>query len=215
MRISELSRQTGVPIPTIKFYLRERLLPPGEVTGRNQAQYGDCHRRRLRFIRALTDIGQLDLSSVRLLLSAIEDECVPTSDLLEIVYRMLFPGGSTQDDNAETRQAQIDVGKFIGSLGWQVHSDAPGHARLVQVLAAMRRLGCDCGADFFAPYAEVAERLAVRQLDLVEANHDVDRAGAVARAVLLDGALSALLSMAQDHHVALRFGRPTADPGPG
>ncbi|WP_346281659.1 MerR family DNA-binding transcriptional regulator, partial [Pseudonocardia sp.] len=32
MRMAELSARTGVPIPTIKFYLREGLLPPGERT---------------------------------------------------------------------------------------------------------------------------------------------------------------------------------------
>lgn len=29
MRIGELSRRTGVPVPTIKYYVREGLLPPG------------------------------------------------------------------------------------------------------------------------------------------------------------------------------------------
>ena len=48
MRISDLSRQSGVPVATIKFYLREQLLPPGEPTGRNQAVYLDRHLRRSR-----------------------------------------------------------------------------------------------------------------------------------------------------------------------
>src|SRR6266540_3706180 len=38
MRISDLGRKSGVPIATIKFYLRERLLPQGKPTGRNQAE---------------------------------------------------------------------------------------------------------------------------------------------------------------------------------
>ena len=38
MRMAELSRRTGVPVPTIKYYLREGLLPPGERTSPNQAQ---------------------------------------------------------------------------------------------------------------------------------------------------------------------------------
>jgi len=32
MRISQLSAESGVPIPTIKYYLREGLLPGGEAT---------------------------------------------------------------------------------------------------------------------------------------------------------------------------------------
>src|SRR5256886_17599843 len=46
VRISDLSRQTGVPTATIKFYLREHLLPPGAMTARNQADYGSEHLRR-------------------------------------------------------------------------------------------------------------------------------------------------------------------------
>ena len=37
MRIAELSRRSGDSIPSIKFYLREGLLPAGTATGRNQA----------------------------------------------------------------------------------------------------------------------------------------------------------------------------------
>ena len=53
MRIAELSRDSGVPVPTIKYYVREGLLPPGELTSPNQAQYDASHLRRLRLIRAL------------------------------------------------------------------------------------------------------------------------------------------------------------------
>ena len=41
--MGELSRRSGVPIPTIKFYLREGLLPPGVATAANQADYDEEH----------------------------------------------------------------------------------------------------------------------------------------------------------------------------
>jgi DNA-binding transcriptional MerR regulator len=65
MRISELSRASGVSIPTIKFYLRENLLPQGTATARTQADYPEAHLRRLRLIQALTGIGGLKLRDVR------------------------------------------------------------------------------------------------------------------------------------------------------
>jgi DNA-binding transcriptional MerR regulator len=37
MWIAELSRQTEVPVATIKYYLREGLLPAGELSSPNQA----------------------------------------------------------------------------------------------------------------------------------------------------------------------------------
>src|ERR1700716_801088 len=45
MRMAELSAESGVPVATIKYYLREGLLPPGERTSRNQARYDDVHVR--------------------------------------------------------------------------------------------------------------------------------------------------------------------------
>jgi len=206
MRISELSAQTGVPVATIKFYLREGLLPPGRPTGRNQAQYGEAHRRRLRLILAFTHIGQLDLSSVRTLLDAIEDDELSMRDLFHVVNRVLFKGDPVADDRTGMRRAEADVSDFIERIGWAVGPDAPGHSRLVQVLDAMRSLGCEAGVDVFTPYAEAAERLAGTELDLLSLdNEHMDRAAAVARAMLLNEALSAMRQMAQEHQLAQRF----------
>jgi hypothetical protein len=55
MRISELSSQTGVPVATIKFYLREKLLQEGIRTSATQAQYNESHVARLRLIRAIEE----------------------------------------------------------------------------------------------------------------------------------------------------------------
>lgn len=47
VRISELSRASGVSTATIKYYLREKLLPEGRLTSATQAQYGQAHVDRL------------------------------------------------------------------------------------------------------------------------------------------------------------------------
>jgi DNA-binding transcriptional MerR regulator len=206
MRISDLSRQTGVPVATIKFYLRERLLPPGEPTGRNQALYGEVHLRRLRLIRAFTNIGQLDLTSVRMLLTAIENEQLALPDLFDVVHRTVVPQEEPTPDEAESvRTARDDVEGLIDEYGWKVNPDAPGGTHLAQVLAALRRLGCECDMDFFTAYAEAAERLTVLELDLLSPDSP-DRAAAVARSVLLEVALAAMRRLAQEHYVSLRFG---------
>ena len=57
MRISELASRAGVPLPTVKYYLREGLLMPGRVTSATQAQYDDRHVRRLGLVRALAAQG--------------------------------------------------------------------------------------------------------------------------------------------------------------
>src|SRR3954469_3247740 len=72
VRIAELSRRSGVSVPTIKFYLREGLLPPGTPTGRNQASYDGAHERRLRLLRALVEVGGLSTAALRQVLLAVD-----------------------------------------------------------------------------------------------------------------------------------------------
>lgn len=60
-------------VPTIKFYVREGLLPAGELTSPNQASYGEAHVQRLRLIRALLDVGGLSVASIREVIVAVDD----------------------------------------------------------------------------------------------------------------------------------------------
>src|SRR6266508_4489469 len=211
MRISDLGRKSGVPIATIKFYLRERLLPQGKPTGRNQAEYDEGHLRRLRLIRTFTNIGQLDLSTVRDVLAAIDNDRMSLQDLYEIVDRSLFPADPVLSATDGVEAARAEVDGFVGKLGWQVTDDARGRLTLAHVLAALQRLGCDCGVDFFVPYAKAAERLAVQELDLLpDELLDTDRAAAAVRSVLLEVALSALRRMAQEHYLAQRLSGPAS-----
>ncbi|MFE9202415.1 MerR family transcriptional regulator [Micromonospora sp. NPDC007230] len=213
MRISDLSRRTNVPVATIKFYLRERLLPAGTPTGRNQAEYGETHVRRLRLIRAFTGIGQLDLSTVRELLAAIEANHLSLPELYDLVTQSISPAEPATGETFDVRRARADVDDFIVELGWRVVPDAASRDRLAHVLAALQHLGCGCGVEFFKPYAAAAEHLAVRELDLLPADgQNADRAAAVVRTILLEVALAALRRMAQEHHVTLRFARTTAEP---
>ncbi|MGI8645472.1 MAG: MerR family transcriptional regulator, partial [Nocardioides sp.] len=41
--MAELSSRSGVPVPTIKFYLREGILASGEVTSATRAHYSEGH----------------------------------------------------------------------------------------------------------------------------------------------------------------------------
>src|SRR5688572_21366531 len=87
MKISELSQTTQVPVPTIKFYIREGLLPPGERTARNQADYGVNHVERLALIRALREAGALPIETIASVLraadSAKDDFTIAAIDALE------------------------------------------------------------------------------------------------------------------------------------
>ncbi|MGW5555891.1 MerR family transcriptional regulator [Micromonospora sp. NPDC003944] len=204
MRISELSRRSGASVPTIKFYLREGLLPPGTPTARNQADYDERHLRRIRLIRTFTGLAGLDLSSVRELLVAVDDERVPMADLYEVLNRIIAPADPqpSAPPGIEQANAQAEVDGFLKGLGWQHNPGSTGPAALARVLAALRGLGCDADIDFFAPFAAAAALLARVELDLLPPEVlKQERGAAVVRSVLFDAVFAALRRMAHEHQV--------------
>ena len=82
MRISELSSRSGVPVATIKFYLREHVLHDGVRTAATQAQYDETHLARLALIRALIGVGGLSIARVQQVLHSIEHPPESLHDLL-------------------------------------------------------------------------------------------------------------------------------------
>ena len=84
MRISELSSRTGIPVATIKFYLRENLLHQGVRTAATQAQYDESHEARLRLIRALLGPGGLSIAAAHRVIQAVEEPPDSVHDLLGV-----------------------------------------------------------------------------------------------------------------------------------
>ncbi len=66
-RIDDLARRADVPVDTIRYYQRERLLPPGERAGRANL-YGAEHLERLERIKQLQE-RRFSLAAIRALLS--------------------------------------------------------------------------------------------------------------------------------------------------
>jgi DNA-binding transcriptional MerR regulator len=184
MRISDLSTRGGVPIPTIKFYLREGLLPPGTSTARNRAEYSESHLTRLRPVRMLILVGQLSVSAVRDVVTALDDRTLSPAGLHRFVNRALLAAQSASAELGDVESAWAQVDDFIDRLGWHVNTDAPGRMVLAQTLAALRRLGWDGDIDTFVPYAGAAERLAIHEDSIPGGPAEA----VVARTVLLEGA---------------------------
>src|SRR4029450_10954785 len=91
MRISELSQASGVPVATIKYYLREGLLHEGQLTSATQAQYDQSHLARLRLVRALLGAGGLSVAAARDVLDRLAQPPASMHDLLGEVQRLLGP----------------------------------------------------------------------------------------------------------------------------
>jgi len=84
MRISALAAAAGLPVATVKYYLREGLLHPGVATSATQATYDESHVRRIRLIRALTGPVGLSVQQARTILGLVDD---PGDDLYATLGR--------------------------------------------------------------------------------------------------------------------------------
>lgn len=68
LTIGDLSRRTGVKVPTIRYYEQMGLIEPAERSEGNQRRYSRQERERLSFIKHARDLG-LRIESIRELLT--------------------------------------------------------------------------------------------------------------------------------------------------
>lgn len=200
MRISDLSRESGVPIPTVKYYLREGLLHPGRRTAPNQATYDASHLRRLRLVRVLIEVGGLSLSAVRRTLGALADEERPLKEVLGVAHRALHEPWRSNDPGVDEARREVDG--WISAQGWAVGADAPARDTLATTLVALRRLGWEVGPGVFDRYAGHMHEIARQELAYVAAAPTREAAleSTVIGTVVFERAMVALRRLAQEHH---------------
>ncbi|MCB8903368.1 MULTISPECIES: MerR family transcriptional regulator [unclassified Streptomyces] len=210
MRIGELSRRTGVSIPTIKFYVREGLLPAGELTSPNQASYGEAHVQRLRLIRALLDVGGLSVAAVREVILAIDDPERSVHKLLGTVASGLVPRYD-RESQAGIEDARKQVAALIAARGWRVHQGNPASEALAVALAAVDEAGHGSFVEVLDTYADAAERVARADLDYVARNVAREELveSVVVGTVIGEAIFSALRRMAQTDTSDRMYGQAT------
>lgn len=202
MRMSELSRRSGVSVTTIKYYLREGLLPAGRQTSATQAEYDDQHLRRLRLIRALTGVRGLPVSTAKEVLDAVAEHPGDPHRLLGLVLGAIRLPAEPVAEGTET--AEVDA--LVEELGWQVHASAAARTTLAETLASLRSLGAPVDRHTLLPYARLAERTAALDLDQLDGIEEPLEAAerALLLTVLLEPALMALRRLAQENESAHR-----------
>jgi DNA-binding transcriptional MerR regulator len=207
VQISELSRRSGVPIPTIKYYLREGLMPPGAATAATRAEYGEPHLRRLRLIRALLEVGGLPVASIRRIIAALDDETVSLHVLFGTVQYALPPRVSPRPGDADWQTAEREVDALITELDWQAEPDSPARGLLAGALVALGRLDQAPAGLSLRAYAEAVRRLAGLEIDSVRLPAERTDAleSVVAGMVLYERVIIALRRLAQEDASARRF----------
>ncbi|WP_072690744.1 MerR family transcriptional regulator [Rhodococcus marinonascens] len=135
MRVSELVARSGIPLPTVKYYLREGLLMPGESTSATQARYGEEHVRRLGLVKALASAG-LPLPRIREVLRLIDH---PGHSLFEALGQAIgqLPPYLDPVESAAAGESFPRARAAIEKLG-QVYD--PRHAAVRQLDRALEAL---------------------------------------------------------------------------
>lgn len=212
MRLAELSERSGVPTATIKYYLREGLLPAGRRITATQAEYGDEHLRRLRLVRALIQIGRVPVATARQVLAAAEDESLDQHSRLGAAAWALPHGPGPDEGDPATDAARREVDKLLADLDWRFSRDtaevSPPYRMLVTAVAALMKLDYPCDSAHLAPYARIAAQLAVQDLDLIE-DYDtpLEQVEAVVTlTVLYEPVLLSLRRLAEAEESNRRFG---------
>jgi len=201
MRIAEFSTTSAIPVATIKYYLREKLLPAGESETANQASYGAVHLDRLRLIRALIGVGGLSVASARRVLEAIDSDAS-----LPEVFKVAQHSVSAAIESSDLEPA--DLASIDALLeGWHVSPENPGRLAAARVLSALRGVGQTDERGWYARYAEAALLTAAADLDEIESRPDraAKAETVVVGTVLGDALISGLRRAAQEHVTFQRY----------
>jgi DNA-binding transcriptional MerR regulator len=152
LKISELADAAGVPVATVRHYLREGLLPEPVKTSRNMAYYPPEFADRIRLIKQLQEERFLPLRVIRELLESGDGDPERLRSALELEDRILeraLAGERERIPAAEVRE-RYDVPKDVldrlaelGVLGGGRGGYSPSDVRIVEAISRFRAGGYD------------------------------------------------------------------------
>lgn len=206
VRVSELVAASGVPLATVKYYLREGLLMPGESTSATRADYTDLHLRRLTLIKALAGIG-LPLPKIRVIVELIDEPRESLFDTLGHALAALPPYLEPVREGYPRAKAALD------RLGQIYDPDYPAVAQLEHALAAAEDVGIPMSDERLRSYGEHV--LAIARIDLASMparSPESTVEYAVLGTAIYEPVLAALRRLAHQHLMATMLLDPDADP---
>ncbi|GAA4040904.1 MerR family transcriptional regulator [Nonomuraea soli] len=166
MRMAELSAATGVPVPTIKYYVREGLVPAGRPTGRNQADYDDGHVRRLKLVRSLSEYGGLSIAVMRDLMQRLDNPEEHDFDLLGAAQKTITEHREASP-GTDRDQAEQELAELVARRGWRWEPHHPATRTAIGILASLHEVGRDDMVEVLDSYAAAAELIAETDIRLL------------------------------------------------
>jgi DNA-binding transcriptional MerR regulator len=183
MKMKELERETGIGRETIRFYIREGLLPEPVRPKRNVASYGPQHVARINLIKRLQQERFLPLSVIKTIVDAeSENPATGFEAFIGLEHRLgpllaeprnLAP--QRLEEAAEEAGVSMEDTRRLAEIGF-IHIDQKDNGewlnqrnvRLLELVGKWRAAGftSELGfqVDTYRVYAEVTEALAHRSV---------------------------------------------------
>jgi DNA-binding transcriptional MerR regulator len=180
LKISELAEGAGVPVATVRHYLREGLLPEGRKTSRNMAYYPAEMVDRIRLIKLLQEERFMPLKVIRELLEREGGDPEAVRNLLAESDRGIEQAlaGERERSSAEEVSERFDVPRDVldrlaevGILSPAADGYVPSDVRIVEAISRFRAGGYDERIGFTvydaARFLEPLRALARREVELL------------------------------------------------
>jgi DNA-binding transcriptional MerR regulator len=195
MWMAELSARSGYSVPTIKYYLRDGLLHPGEATGATRTRYDETHVRRLRLIRALTDVAGLRLETVRQVLDDIASAKTWHEAVGSAHVRLAMSDAAPASDASHAR-----VDQLLARQHWTLDKGSPQRELLARALDALADLDHPVSEELLDLYAEALRPIAAHEVRSVRSpDREASAEAAVIGTLLQEPVMFALRRIAQEN----------------
>lgn len=174
MKLQDLSATTDTPVPSIKYYLRIGLLPPGWKKNLTTAVYDDSHVARLELIAALRQIVGAPIDMIRSLTPLIDDPASTTIAVLQTAQQI----GAGFHPSATPAEVGDDVrARVTGLIAERSWPDVDSSARreVEQVLGEMAAYGYTPGDAHFQAVSAALDDISGLDIDWTIADTGGDR----------------------------------------
>jgi DNA-binding transcriptional MerR regulator len=177
LRMGELAEASGVPVPTIKHYLREGLLPEPVKTSRNMAYYPPEFVDRIRLIKQLQEERFMPLKAIK---SVLDEDPERARALVELEDRILdraLAGERSRTSAAEARESYgvpkevLDRLAELDILSPNSRGYTPSDVKIIEAISRFRAGGYDEEIGFTVydtiRYKNAIEALVREEVELV------------------------------------------------
>ena len=215
LKISELVEGAGVPVATVRHYLREGLLPEGRKTSRNMAYYPPELIERIRLIKLLQEERFMPLRVIGELLDSEDGDIDRVRSRLEAADRGLDAALARERERVPAEYVGERLGvplealerlAELGVVSSPEEGYSPSDVRIVEAIARFRAAGYDETIGFTVydakRFIEPLQALARREVELLS-EKIVGRLPADRAAALIESGIDPLADLISAMHSRL------------